>query len=338
MGLLRRSFSLREMVSFTRGIAQGEHGGVPVRRMLALMIASRTSKRWREVLQSLIDHITEGATFTQAVRQQSHAFPPVFPALVEAGERAGALEDVMRDLQIEYEHRIAVRRKMIQNIAYPAAVLFALFVVIPFIVRIAGLLAGGTSGMQLLRFGGMLWGVFLLKVAIVVAVWQLLRRWKRTGLAQGDLVLRLPFTGKVVRHLALSRALRTFATLYASGIGLPECAMHAARATGNPRLEGELMQAVPRLKEGATLAEAFARIKVLPEEARAILRVGEESGKMDEVLRKAAQWLYDEAVYLLDKHTILLEPVAMLLLAGLLFGPMLSMALAVLRAALGGAG
>jgi len=299
MSLVSPKIGLRSMVLFCRQMAQTYDAGIPLLNGLNLAAEATHDTRLRAVLERMRDGISRGDTLSAAVERERKYWPNLFIELVGAGEVGGRLKPIFYDLATYYEQRIEIRRKVIGAVIYPACLLTMLLLVATLIAAIGAMQAatGGAFDVDTLfkKFGLLLFVRLCILAGIGAVVVILARigvwRWV-TGAAKTFI---WPFAG-LSRKLASARFARALGLLLGAGLGARESVERAARTANNPFVTDNLMLALSRLDQGATLTEALTASPYLNPSVREMLYVGEQSGKLDAALDKAAEQLELEAM------------------------------------------
>lgn len=329
-------------VQFTRSVATLLEAGFPVDRALSVSAEICTDAVLRGVVQAVRQDVRGGHPLTEALAAHPRVFPPVYVAMVAAGERGGALGATFSRLADLQEEAAELRGQVVSALIYPAlmlvaggaAVLLLVFLVVP---RFASVLedAGGTLPWSTRLLLGatdvaLRWG-WLLALVVAAAAWGAYL-WTRTPegrLARDRLVLRLPAVGGLVHRLATARLARTLGTLLTGGVPLVSALDIARGTTGNEVLSRGLDAASRALREGRSFSGAVDG--VLPRLATQMIAVGEESGALPEMLLRVAT-VYDREVRDALKRAVSLVEPAMILLFGGVVG---FVALAMLQAIYG---
>lgn len=291
MGILSPQISTKVLVPMCRQLSTSFDAGIPIVRTLELVADQTRNRRAREVMRVMRDDIIGGATLGAAARRQSKYLPTFFVELVASGEIGGRLDTMLKDLGQYYEDRLEMRRSIMRVLSYPIIQLWMAWFLGTFALRLIQKI--GTAGFNLneyfrdyVRFqsrAGVLFAAFVI-ASILLA---------RLGIFQwilGSVTTHLWPISAVTRRFALARFFRTFALLISSGIHMPICIDRAASVAGNPYIARDLRKAIPTVKDGGTLVAAFASCTHLTPTAREMLRIGEESGELDKLLRKVADY------------------------------------------------
>jgi type IV pilus assembly protein PilC len=304
MGLLTAEIDTKVMVPVCRQLATSYGAGIPILRAFQHVSLETNDRRVRRVCQSIASDIQAGATLSDAVHKQSKYLPPFFVQLLASGETGGHLDVMLEDLASYFEDRLSLQRSVLAALSYPLLLLgiawflgtFALGMGRRAVAAINDPSRGGVGGVEeyfgeWARFQGRALIVFGVCAAVFVVLSRLgFLRW-----ITGAITTHVWPLSKVTRNFAMARFFRSFALLLNSGLGVLQCIRDAASVTGNPYIERDLLRALPRVKEGQTLAESFAASTQLTPMAREMLAVAEESGRMDFHLKKCADYHLKEA-------------------------------------------
>jgi len=254
----------------------------------------------RTLLAEMHRDIKQGATLTQAARNQSKYLPKLFIELLNAGEVGGRLDAVLLDLAEYYEDRVAMKRSIMQTATYPVLQLIAAWFLGSFSLMLIG--QRGQTGFSLdqyltdyVRFQAAAMVFFTAAAAVFIVL-------ARMGIFKwiwGWLATYLWPLASVTRRFAMARFFRSFSFLVGSGMPITNAIQSAAAVTANPYIERDIASAVPRVKSGVTLVEAFAPCRYFNRQTREMLRVGEETGKLEDAARKASEYQFQEA-----KHAV----------------------------------
>ena len=300
--------------------------GVPLLRSLDSLIRSTVNPKLTEVLKDVRAAVADGKSLTEALRQFPTVFPPLHLAMVQAGERAAFLEQVLRSLAEFLERLDDLRSKVIGSMIYPA--LLAAFgsavmvgALLFFVPKFEPLLAGVQKPLPTEIIFGMSKAVreywYLLLVALGAlggGVWsarasesnrRLLERWR----------LSLPVVGTALRMLAITRFCRILGTMLANGVPLLQALKISKDATGSRLLADHIAQATESVREGKTLAGPLAEGRLFPEQVLAMITVAEESNKLDKVLIQIADTVERRTNRQVDTAVRLLEPLILCVVA-----------------------
>jgi type IV pilus assembly protein PilC len=306
MGLFSSRISTKAMVQLCRQLATSYSGGIPIIRSLDLVAENVKDRRTREVLAHMRDRIQNGATLAEAGRSRAEYLPPLFIELLASGEVGGKLDAALRDLANYYEDRLAMQRTILRKSAYPALQLTVAWFLGTFALMLSNRISFVSAKFSfsgflrfyvafqagsLVVFCAAFFGcVCLARLGVFRWVWG----WVATYV--------WPLSAVTMRF-AQARFFRALSVLIGSGVPIVRAIERAAAVAANPYLERDLLRAVPKVKQGCTLVESFGPSQFLGSTAREMLRVGEESGRLEEALNKVAQYQMEEAVHAVNLAT-----------------------------------
>lgn len=304
MGLFSSQIALKKVVPLCRQLATSYDAGIPIMRSLELVSRNQPDKNVREVIERMHSSIGSGSTLAEAVRAENKYLPKFFIELLATGEKGGKLDVMLRDLAQYFEDQLEMRRETIRAMTYPIIqLIFAWFAgsfALGIIGRLKAVFAGSGQSFDFesyLQWYLRLQGVALLVFGVVFAVCIVLSRAGLFGYIWGSVATYLWPISRVTRMFGLARFFRSMSLLIAGGLRIDHCIENSAKVTANPYMEKELLKAVPRVKEGDTLVEAFSDVKVLLPQSREMLHIGETSGQLEASLRKASEYHLAEAMH-----------------------------------------
>jgi type II secretory pathway component PulF len=322
----------KEITAFTREMAALLGAAIPIPQALDGLGEQEESAALRTIVLEIGDQVKRGSAFSAALEEHPRLFSKLYVSMVRVGEEAGALPKVMADLAALLEHEDEVRSEVMAAVAYPIFVLgFGLVTVAVLLTVVLPRLFGMLQEMLkvlpwptlvLLNVSGFLhqyWLGVLVGLAVVVVG---LRYYLRSGAgleAFDRLKLRLPVLGSVFRAAALSRFARTLGTLAKSGVSLLPALKIVENTIGNLVLARIVAQVAEETRGGDSLAAPLKKLKVFPRTVVQMINVGEETGKLDEMLLKVAD-IEERHMRSKTKTLISLLAPAMILVVGALVG------------------
>jgi general secretion pathway protein F len=331
------------VLAFTQQLHTLLEAGLEVDRSLAILIDLSETGRMRPVIRQLLAEVQGGRSLADSLAKHPRIFSRLYVNMVRAGEAGGALEVVLARLVTFLESAKAIRDEALSALVYPSLVLAvgggAVIVLLNFVIpRFAGIFAQSgqllpLSTRILLGVSGFTAAYWWLLLGVPVVLGLGLRGYLQTaeGRLVGDqLKLRLPLIGRIIRELEVARLARTLGTLLASGVPVLTALGIAGETVGNVALARRLPKMGEGVKRGEGVAAPLRASDVFPAMAIHMVRVGEETGRLEGMLLKVAE-IYEGRVKLSIKRLLgLLEPVLILSL-GLIVGfIVLSMLLAIL--------
>ena len=299
---------LRDMALMYRQFSAMISAGVPIYQCLTTLVRQTSNGVLRKQLQQISARVQNGDMLTEAMAEFPWVFTDFHRAMVGAGEQSGRLDLMMARLATALEQEYALRATIKKEMWYPCMTLLMSFLLPP-VVDVIVLhdlkLYYKEAIAPLLVFGGFL--------AAGYVVTRLLSQFKT---AYDWLLATLPGVGGAVRMIALARFARVMASLYAAGVGIPECLRAAAAATGNAYMEGRMIQAVPALQGGHGIAEALVATHIFPPMVVSMLGTGEQTGSLDMTMDKVAEYYESESIVRLHQLSVTLGAIA-LIIAGI---------------------
>lgn len=322
-----------EITVFTRQLAGLLRAGVPILKALSIIRDQAGNAVFQSVIGGIVTEVRDGKMFSEALRRHPRLFPELYVNMVRSGESAGALDEVLMRLAEARESDEELRGKVMGALAYPAFVLavgFAsVFVILTFFLpRIMNLFQGmgrvlplpTRIVMAVSGFFAGYWGWLVAGGGIVVLAGLRFSRGERGRLVLDGLILRLPLVGKFIRDTDIVRFARTLALLVKAGIPVERALALGGNTLANGRLREGMRSVVEEtVRQGATVAAGLRRRPEWPAFVTSMVAVGEESGRLDEVLIEVAEFYQRELDRGLKLITTLLEPV-LILLVGVVVG------------------
>jgi type IV pilus assembly protein PilC len=304
----RRRVKMAAFLVFNQELVALLKAGLPILRSIELLLERQQNAVWKEVLTDIRDRITAGASLSDAFAAQGDLFPPLFSTSLKAGEKAGELEPVLRRF-IKYQKTIvALRRKVVGTLVYPAILIAVsvglISILMTFVIpRFTEFFSEFGSDLPLLTRVVMgtatairshiVWIV----LGVAIAVFGL-RRWAQTDRGREFFhaqLLRLWFVGGIFRRFSISQFTRSLATLLSGGTPLVPSLETASEAIGNRYVSRKIAGTVPRVREGGELWRALEDTGMMTNLTVEMVKVGESSGALEEMLNSASEF-YDEEI------------------------------------------
>lgn len=323
---------LKDLAVFCRQFSTLLGAGLPILTALRTLAGQAGSRRLRRVLSEVVEDLQAGETLTAAFRRRGESFPSVLLSLVAAGEVGGFLEEVFERLSAYFEREETLNQKVRSAVAYPAAVLvvavgvltFAVIVVIPQYARLftevgASLPWPTRAVVRLSEFVARFWSWMLLALALIILTARHLAVTPRGRAWIDRLVLRLPVVGPLLARRALARLCRTLATLLRSGVPILSALRVVETTAQNAVIAGAIRKAEGAVREGQGLTRPLRESGIFPPLVTEMMAVGEETGSVEEMLYKVADFYEKEIDHTVQRLTSLLEP-AIILALGVVVG------------------
>src|SRR6266850_1732056 len=340
-----------DFLLFNQQLAALLRAGIPILQAITMLRRRSASVRLRAVLEEVEEAIRGGSALSHAFAAQGNIFPRIYTASILAGERSGALDEVLSRYVTYMRRSVALRRKIRGALAYPTFLLLAslgmvIFLTVYVVPRMSELFAGFGGKLPVvtqivLGISGWLTGnVFWLAPTIIVGSVALLI-WSRTPqgrLTIDALMLKIPLAGKLLVQLAVAQASRSLATLLAGGITLVESWEIAAESITNLELRRRSSAILPLIREGRSFTESLETANWLPELAIDMIGIGERSGSLREMLDEVATFYDAESEVRLEQLTTTLEPAILIVMGGVVVTILLAIYLPIIQSISSGAG
>ena len=340
-----------DFLIFNQQLAALVRAGIPILQAISMLRKRAASARLRAVLGDVEDQIRGGAALSQAFASQGGIFPRIYTASILAGERSGALDEVLLRYVTYMRRNVALRRKIRGALAYPLFLLFAsgcmvTFLTVYVVPRMSDLFSGfGTElpivtqivlGISKWLSSNVIWfGPLFIGGAIVLFLWS---RTESGRLKVDALILRLPLAGNLVIQLSIAQATRSLATLLAGGITLVESWEIAAESITNRELRRRSSAILPMIREGRSFTESLEFAKWVPLLAVDMVGIGERSGSLREMLDEVAVFYDAESEVRLEQLTTTLEPAILVVMGGIVVTILLAIYLPIIQSISGGTG
>jgi type IV pilus assembly protein PilC len=329
----------KELAIFTRQFSVMIDSGLPLVQCLEILASQQENKTFQKVLAGTRASVEGGATLSAAMRQYPKVFDALYVNMVEAGETGGILDTILQRLSSYIEKNVKLQRAVKSALVYPVGVLtVAAGVIILLLWKVVPIFATLFAGLgvdlplptkiviNLSNLVGSIFG-FLILVAVGAGIFGL-KVWY--GTPQGrfvldGLILKVPIVGILMRKIAVARFTRTLGTLIASGVPILEGLDITARTSGNAIVEKALQQVRKSLEEGKSLTEPLKDSEVFPGMVTQMISVGEQTGAMDAMLQKIADFYEEEVDAAVKDLLTALEPIMIVFLGLVVGGVVISM-------------
>jgi len=324
---------------FTRQFSVMIDAGLPLVQCLEILASQQENQTFQKVLTGTRGSVEGGATLSAAMRQYPKVFDALYVNMVEAGETGGILDTILQRLSTYIEKNVKLKRAVQSALIYPIGVLaIAGAVIILLLWKVVPIFATLFAGLGvdlplptkivigLSNFIGSIFGLLIVVAAVgiifAIKVWY--------GTDQGryvldSIILKLPVLGILMRKIAVARFTRTLGTLIASGVPILEGLDITARTAGNAVVERALQKVRKSLEEGKSLTEPLKDCEVFPGMVTQMIAVGEQTGAMDAMLQKIADFYEEEVDAAVKDLLTALEPIMIVFLGVVVGGVVISM-------------
>jgi type IV pilus assembly protein PilC len=329
----KQGVNAKDLAVFTRQFSVMIDAGLPLVQCLEILAGQQENKTFESVLTTTRASVEGGSTLSAAMRQHDKVFDALYVNLVEAGEAGGILDTILQRLANYIEKNVKLKRAVKSALVYPVAVLGVAAGVITLLLwKVVPIFATLFLGLgvdlplptriviMLSNFVGSIFGLMILVVMVGLVIG--LKLWH--GTPQGRFILdgvllKLPLVGILLRKIAVARFTRTLGTLISSGVPILEGLDITARTAGNAVIEKALGQVRKALEQGKNLADPLKETNVFPGMVTQMIGVGEQTGAMDAMLQKIADFYEEEVDAAVKDLLAALEP-AMIVFLGVVVG------------------
>lgn len=321
-----------DIVIITRQLATMISAGLPIMKALDIIANQATKKRIREIFEDIKSQIEQGAPFSKGLERYRNIFGDLYINMVRAGEAGGLLDNVLDKLAGYMEKAISLKRKVKSAMMYPSIVLIVAVVVVwglmVFIIpkfkemydSFGGTLPALTQfTINLSNFLSSWYGGGLIFAFIVITSISIRISYKKTEKGRyilDQLMLKIPKIGDLLRKVSVSKFSRTLGTLLNSGVPILEALDIVAKTSGNKVIEKHLLKSKTDIESGKNIVYPLEKAGVFPPMVTQMIAVGEETGALDQMLTKIADFYDDEVDRAVEGLTKLIEPMLMIFVGG----------------------
>jgi type IV pilus assembly protein PilC len=346
--LLKRRGNVRippsEFLLYNQQLSALLRAGIPILQAFQILTRRQKSERLRLVLQDVEERIKTGVPLSEAFAAQGDAFPRIYVASVLAGERSGSLDEVLTRYVTFTKAMLEIRRKLRKALTYPVILICASFVLLAvlttFVIPSFAKLYGSAGQLPLITQivvaisdairSNMLWLLPLIVGGVVATYFW--RKSESGRLTLDRFVLRLPLLGTLVRDMTLAKFARSFSTLLAGGLTVPDSVEIASDSITNRELFARSSAVLRKIREGRPVTESLAEAGWVPELALDMIGVGESSGALQPMLDEVASFFDAELDVRINSLTTIIEPVILVGMGGIVMFILLAIYLPILQA------
>ncbi len=341
----KKKITSKDITTFSRQLATLISAGVPLVQALEIIGRGLENKNMQNLILTLKADIEAGGALAEALSKHPAHFDRLYINLVKAGEASGILEAVLHKIATYLEKTEALKSKIKSALFYPAAVIVVAFVitailmifVIPQFEKLfsdfgADLPAFTKLVMSISKyFQEYWWAIFGALIGTVVGILQLKKRSTKVAHFFDRLSLKLPVVGKILEQSAIARFARTLSTMFAAGTPLVEAMTSVAGACGNIVFYEATMKMRDEITTGTQLQAAMRDTRIFPNMVIQMVAIGEESGALDSMLAKVADWYEQQVDDAVEALTSLLEPLIIAVLGVVIGGLVIAMYLPIFK-------
>lgn len=313
--------NLKDVISFCRQESIMLKSGMDLNRSLDVLAKQSKSKKLKKNLFHLSDSVKKGTELSKSMENQGSAFPYLLKRTVQAGEMSGQMAEIIEKMAVHYEKDMKLRRKIRGAMMYP--IVLAIIAVIAVSILLIKVMPGFVSmfegvGMELPALTRFVMGlssflvhnwiwILLVLFAVIFSIRVALQQ-KDIRIAWDKIKLKLPLIGTNVGKIVTARFTRTLSTMLYSGIPMIQALRAAGETTGNKFVESKIEESVEGIEKGMGMTAQLAATNIFPPMMLSMIGIGEESGRLDEMLETTADYYDEEMEVALESLVTMLEP------------------------------
>ena len=313
----------KEIAVFVRQFSVMIDAGLPLVQCLEILGGQQPNRSFQKVLFAIRQDVEGGSTLADAMRKHPKVFDDLFTNMIAAGEAGGILDTILQRLSDYIEKRVklisSVRKALIYPIAIITIAIGVVWIILVFVIPVFATLFEGLGGGASLpaptlitiaasRFLGRFWWLIFLTGGVIAFLVQRYRATYNGRRHIDKILLKIPVLGMVLRKVGVARFCRTLATLISSGVPILDGLEITAKTSGNAILEDAIMSTRKSIEEGKTIADPLRETNVFPSMVVQMIGVGEQTGALDAMLEKIADFYEDEVDEAVSNLLTLLEP------------------------------
>ncbi|MBE6836815.1 MAG: type II secretion system F family protein [Ruminococcus sp.] len=320
-------FGTKELSFCCRQLAAMMTSGLTIVKALDILYKEQEKKGAMQCWLEIYENVQKGATFTEALQEKAGSFPDFFISMVGAGESSGTLDVVMNRLSEHYAKENKTNNKVKGAMTYP--LILGIMCVVMVIGMFTLILPSFASMMPreempvlsraLMDFSDFLvakWWILLIIVVIAIIVITYSLKVDSVRLKFDRFKLKCPGVGKLLGTIYTGRFARTLSSLYSSGIPMVECLERSSKVLGNKYIDLCFVQVIDEVKQGQPLSTSIQKTEIFESMFCSIIFVGEESGALDEILEKSADYYEEESDSAIGKLVGMMEPMMIIIMGG----------------------
>lgn len=330
--------SVKDLGVFTRQFATMINAGLPMVQCLDILATQTEKAFFRQSIATVMADVEGGSTLGEALAKHPRIFSRLYVNMVEAGEAGGILDIILNRLAVYLEKADQLQRKIKSAMTYPVVVcivamgatVFMLMFIIPTFAKMFQDFGGELPMPTQIVMGlsGFLRNYWYVILGAAIALIFLFNRFYKTEVGRtkvDGMLLRIPVLGMVLRKGAVARFTRTLGTLISSGVPILNGLEITARTSGNKIIENAVFETKESISQGNTISEPLKKSGVFPPMVTQMIGVGEQTGALDEMLEKIANFYDDEVDTAVDSLTAVIEPAMIVVMGGVVGGMLIAM-------------
>ncbi len=328
---LSRRVKEKRVAIFTRQFSVMLDAGLPLVQCLEILGTQEENRTFREIINNTRSDVEAGMSMAEAMRKHPRAFDNLFVNMVAAGEAGGILDIILRRLSTYIEKSVKLKSQVKSALIYPITVsliaALVVYIILRFVIPTFTQLFASVNAelpfiTRVVTGASRVVSDYSLPLIILLVVgFFLLSRWYKTHTGRraiDGLMLKIPIIGMLLRKVAVARFCRTLSTLTSSGVPILDGLEITAKTAGNAIIEDAVMAVRKSVEEGKTISEPLGETKVFPPMVVQMINVGEQTGALDQMLSKIADFYEDEVDTAVSGLMKLIEPIMITVLGGII--------------------
>ncbi|MBI86740.1 MAG: pilus assembly protein PilC [Candidatus Marinimicrobia bacterium] len=328
---LKNRVPLSNIVFFTRQLATMFSAGLTLERAIQSLGAEEKHRKFKKVLNSVSDNIRKGLNLSESLARHPGVFNTLFIAMIKAGEVSGNLNEILEQLSSYLENLDDTRRKVKSAMNYPifmilfliAMLMVMLLVIIPKFSQVysqlgAGLPAATRKMIDLSNWFGANVGFLSFLIFLIFSTLWLISKTQRGGFALDTILLKIPVFGALIEQSILNKFCKTFGILIGAGVPVLETTALLRKVVDNKVYGEAIDDASDLIRDGYNISTALRRTEVFPSILLQLASTGEDTGELDDLLDRAADYYQKQVDALVERMTTLIEPLLILLVGGII--------------------
>lgn len=337
------TLSTKDLAILCRQLSSMLLSGVTLIKALNILYLQMEKKNIKECIKRLYESVQRGDQFSEAIRKQTGVFPEIMISMIEAGEASGKLDLVVDKLATQFEKDTKLKAKVRSAMTYPIIlIIMAITVVLVLVTQVLPIFMGmfeesGTAlplpTQILVGLAGILRGYWYLIIIGIAAISLIVKSYisSETGRRKWhEFELKLPVVGSTITKISAVRFTRTLSTLLSSGMSLLQALEIVIKVVGNRVIMDGLTITKEDIRRGMSLSQSLRKVSALPPMVYSMVGIGEESGTIEHMLEKCAEYYDDEVENAIQKLVTMMEPLLIIIMGGVVGFIIISMILPIM--------
>ena len=331
---VKYKFKTKDVSFISRQLASMTSAGLSLVRALHILMEQQENKKAKAVLLDIYEEVQKGKSFSDVLHTKPGVFPDMFVSMVSAGEASGTLDQILNRVADHFANANKTGNKVKSALIYPIVLLVMIIAVVilmftMILPQFGSMMAeedmNGLSRAMMKISDSMInyWYVYIIVIAVIIMFFWIVNRIPAAKLKMDELLLKIPKVGKLMSTIYTGRFARNMANLYGAGLQLVDCIEKSVAVIGNSYVKKRFAEAIDNIKLGESMSKAIEKTEIFEGMFTSIIFVGEESGTLDTILAKAADYYDEEADSAISKLVGLMEPV-MIIIMGVVIGLVLA--------------